>query len=147
MSTPASITPFLMFNADVGEVIAFYKSVFPDLTDEGGGTIVLGGQRVHLFNGGSHFKFSEGFSWMVPCETQREIDDLWTQLTADGGEAGRCGWLKDKFGLSWQIVPSQLQRLLGDPDPAKAKRAIDAMLSMNKLDIATLERAHAGDGA
>jgi predicted 3-demethylubiquinone-9 3-methyltransferase (glyoxalase superfamily)/predicted transcriptional regulator YdeE len=144
MSNTQRVTPFLMFNADIGEVIAFYKTVFPELIDEGGGTILLHGQRVHLFNGGPHFTFSEGFSFMVLCDTQAEIDAHWTQLTADGGEPGRCGWLKDKYGLSWQIVPSKLQRLLGDPDPAKSKRAIDAMLAMNKLDIAALEGAHAG---
>jgi predicted 3-demethylubiquinone-9 3-methyltransferase (glyoxalase superfamily) len=143
MSSTLKVTPFMMFNADIGEVIAYYKTIFPAMRVDGG-SIEIGGQRLNLFNGGPHFKFSEGISLMVDCVTQSEIDTLWAALIADGGEPGRCGWLKDKYGVSWQIVPANLGALLGDPDPVKSKRAIDAMLTMGKLDIAALERARAG---
>jgi predicted 3-demethylubiquinone-9 3-methyltransferase (glyoxalase superfamily) len=106
-------------------------------------TVVLAGQRYILFNGGPHYTLSAAFSLMIEVETQQELDAIWDALIV-GGEASRCGWLVDRFGMSWQVVPNVLPRLLGDPDPAKAKRALDAMLSMQKLDIAALQRAHAG---
>jgi predicted 3-demethylubiquinone-9 3-methyltransferase (glyoxalase superfamily) len=93
---------------------------------------------------GPHPKFNEAVSFFVGCETQQEIDDLWTKMPANGGEPGRCGWLKDKFGLSWQIVPNSLGRLLSDPDAAKSGRAMNAMMHMNKLDIRTLQDAYDG---
>ncbi|MGK3970058.1 VOC family protein [Sorangium sp. So ce1667] len=99
------------------------------------------GQRFVAMNGGPHFKFNEAISLAVTCETQAEVDELWTKLTADGGAESQCGWLKDRFGLSWQIVPSALPRLLQHPEPAKAARVMQAMMQMKKLDIARLEEA------
>ena len=101
---------------------------------------ILDGQAFTALNGGPHFTFAEGISLFVSCETQEEVDAYWEKLSEDG-EKGQCGWLKDKFGVSWQIVPSALGRLLGSKDPEQAKRAMQAMLSMSKIDIDTLERA------
>lgn len=133
--------------------MGFYRSVFPDAVVSGempgpdgtlmGATFELDGQSFVAFNGGPHFQLSPAISIYINCETQEEIDDLWAKLT-DGGSESRCGWLVDRFGLSWQIIPSVLQKLLSDPDREKAGRATNAMLSMQKLDIATLERAAAG---
>jgi predicted 3-demethylubiquinone-9 3-methyltransferase (glyoxalase superfamily) len=92
-------------------------------------------------NGGPVFKFNESVSFVMTCDTQQEIDEYWSKLTANGGQESMCGWLKDKFGLSWQIVPAELSALMRDPDPARAKRATQAMLQMRKLDIAALKRA------
>ncbi len=103
-------------------------------------TFQIDGQSFMALNGGSHFKFAEGISLFVTCETQDEVDAYWEQLS-EGGEKGQCGWLKDKFGVSWQIVPSALGRLLGSKDPEQAKRAMQALMSMTKIDIDTLERA------
>lgn len=103
----------------------------------------LDGQEFTALNGGPVFKFNEAVSFVVNCETQEEVDDLWEKLT-DGGEEVQCGWLKDKFGLSWQIVPTKLGELMGDPDPVKAQRVTQAMLQMKKLDIAGLQRAYEG---
>ena len=103
----------------------------------------LDGQELILFNGGPHFTFSEAISLFVNCETQHEIDELWEKLS-EGGETSRCGWLKDKFGVSWQIVPTALGEMLSDPDDEKSERAMDAMLGMTKLDIAGLRRAFDG---
>ncbi len=102
----------------------------------------LDGREYTAFDGGPTFSFAEGFSLMVTCETQAEIDRYWSTLTADGGEEGPCGWLKDKFGLSWQIVPSALGKMMQDKDPKKSKRVMEAMLQMKKMDIAGLERAY-----
>jgi predicted 3-demethylubiquinone-9 3-methyltransferase (glyoxalase superfamily) len=104
----------------------------------------LEGQDFMALNAGPQYKFNEAISLFVSCASQAEVDNLWAKLTADGGEAGRCGWLKDKYGLSWQIIPTALGELMGDPDPAKAKRVMEAMLQMTKIDIAALEAAHAG---
>ena len=104
----------------------------------------LNGQKFLALNGGPEFTFTEAISFQIPCADQDEVDYYWDRLTADGGQPGPCGWLKDRFGLSWQVVPTVLASLLGDPDPEKATRANRAMLSMGKLDIAELERAHAG---
>jgi predicted 3-demethylubiquinone-9 3-methyltransferase (glyoxalase superfamily) len=95
-------------------------------------------------NAGPMFKFTEAVSFFVGCETQEEIDELWAKLTADGGSPSRCGWLKDKFGLSWQIVPTALSRMLSDKDPAKSSRAMNAMLQMEKLDLKRLQQAYEG---
>jgi predicted 3-demethylubiquinone-9 3-methyltransferase (glyoxalase superfamily) len=147
----ATITPFLWFDGDLAEPIAFYRSIFGDATagepsSTSGpvysATIELCGQPLMLLNGGpAHAGFTESISLFVSVDTQMEVDDLWSQLTADGGEEGRCGWLKDRYGLSWQIVPTVLGGLLGSPDRVRAQQAIDAMLQMNRLDIAALQAA------
>ena len=100
------------------------------------------GQKFVALNGGPLFKFNESISFVINCETQEEVDYFWGKLTADGGEESACGWLKDKFGLSWQIVPTVLEQLLNDPDPKKSLRVMKAMLQMNKLDIKTLKQAY-----
>jgi predicted 3-demethylubiquinone-9 3-methyltransferase (glyoxalase superfamily) len=152
------ITPFLWFDTEGEEAARFYTSVFPNSRivevmhyGEAGprqaGTVMtvefeLDGQRFVALNGGPDFTFSEAVSFEVECETQEEVDRYWTTLS-DGGEEGPCGWLKDRFGLSWQIVPSALTRLLADPDREKAQRVMKAMLGMRKIEIAGLERAAA----
>lgn len=145
------ITTFLMFNDRAHEAAQFYTSIFKNasitsVTPGPDGTIMaanfqIDGQEFYTYNGGSHFQFSEGISLFVSCEGQEEVDYYWEKLTADGGEESQCGWLKDKFGVSWQIIPTALGRLLGDSDPAKAGRALQAMLKMQKIDIAALEQA------
>ncbi len=149
-----TITPFLWFNTDLAEPIAYYSSIFGDATspdnrhsaDDGpifSATIELCGQRLMMLNGGpSHFGFNEAVSFFVSVETQDEVDDLWNQLTSGGGEPGQCGWLKDRYGLSWQIVPTVLATLLGSSDRLRAQQAMDAMMQMSKLDIAKLEAAY-----
>jgi predicted 3-demethylubiquinone-9 3-methyltransferase (glyoxalase superfamily) len=149
-----SITPFLWFNTDLAEPIAFYSSIFPEVaspdvrpsTDDGpifSATIELCNQKLMLLNGGpAHAGFAESISLFVNVDTQGEIDDLWKRLTADGGEPGRCGWLKDRYGLSWQVVPTVIGSLLGSSDRTRAKQATDAMMQMNKLDIAALQAAY-----
>jgi predicted 3-demethylubiquinone-9 3-methyltransferase (glyoxalase superfamily) len=102
------------------------------------------GHQLSALNGGPQFKFSEAISLVVRCDSQQEIDTLWTQLSAHGGQEGRCGWVRDKYGLWWQLVPAVLLELLSDQDPAKAQRAMRAMMQMGKLDIATRRKAHAG---
>lgn len=152
------ITTFLMFESGAEEAAKLYTSIFTDskITDishMGDGpagpmtsvSFEIGDQRFAGFDGGPHFSFSEGMSIMVNCETQEEVDDYWEKLTADGGEESMCGWLKDRFGVSWQIVPTVLFDLIGDSDHEKAKRATDAMLQMKKLDISALKKAHAGE--
>ena len=150
------ITPFLWFDSQAEEAAQFYTSIFPNsrivsTTRYGEGapmpkggvmTVVfeLDGQRFIALNGGPLFKFNESVSFTVDCKTQQEVDEYWAKLTA-GGQESQCGWLKDKFGLSWQIVPTVLGELLSDPDPKKAKRAMQAMLKMKKLDVAALKRA------
>ena len=150
----AKITPFLWYDGNAEEAINFYRSIFPKSkvlnTQSGpdgkvmGITFELEGQRFIAFNGGPHLKLTPAFSLYVSCETQAEVDELWARLTEGGGAESQCGWLIDRFGLSWQIIPSALPRLLGDPDPGKAGRAMNAMLHMKKIDIAGLERAATG---
>jgi len=151
------ITTFLWFNDNAEEAMNFYTSIFKNskilsVNRYGEGdpahpgevmtaTFQLEGQEFMALNGGPHFKFAEAISLFVNCETQAEVDDLWAKLTADGGEESQCGWLKDKFGLSWQIIPSALGKALGNPDPAKAQRAMQAMLQMKKIDIQKLQDA------
>ena len=101
----------------------------------------LNGQHFQGLNGGPDFSFNEAVSFVIECEDQAEVDRMWDALTADGGEPGPCGWLKDRFGLSWQIVPRQLNELVGDPDPERARRAMEAMLKMGKIDVAELQAA------
>ncbi len=148
-----SITPFLWFDADLAEPIAFYTSIFPDAASPAAGTagdgpvytatIELCGQRLMLLNGGPALAgFTGAISLFVGVETQAEVDDLWERLTADGGEPGQCGWLKDRYGLSWQVVPNVLGSLLGSADRGRAQQATDAMLQMGKLDIAALQAAY-----
>lgn len=106
------------------------------------GTFEIEGQTFYVLNGGPHFKFTEAISLFVNCETQEEVDELWEKLIANGGAESRCGWLKDKSGLSWQIIPSALGRLMGDEDPIKAQRVMQAMLKMKKIIVKDLQEAH-----
>jgi predicted 3-demethylubiquinone-9 3-methyltransferase (glyoxalase superfamily) len=146
--TQPTITPFLWYDNNAQDAAAFYTSVFPTTKIISSSPVIteveLQGQRLLFLNGGPHFRHTEAFSLFVGCETQAEIDDYWEKLQADGGSPSQCGWLKDKFGLSWQIVPNVLGKLLGSSDRAASKRAMDAMLSMTKLDIAQLQRAYDG---
>src|SRR5258708_39720491 len=151
------ITTFLWFNNDAEEAINLYVSLFKNskvLTvsrygDAGPGpkgqvmtaTFQLDGQQFMALNGGPLFPFTEAISLFVSCQTQEEVDSLWAKLT-QGGEPGQCGWLKDKFGLSWQIVPTALVEMLGDRDAGKAKRVMEAMLKMSKIDIKVLKQAY-----
>ena len=147
-----TVTPFLWFDDQAEEAMNFYDSIFedakPGIVSRAGGRVMsasfeLDGRPYIAFNGGPLFKFTEAISLYVNCENQAEVDDLWSKLSA-GGVESRCGWLKDKFGVWWQIIPSDLPRLLGDPDPGKAKRVMDAMLKMTRIDIAGLQSAHRG---
>lgn len=153
------ITPFLWFDNNAEEAMNFYTSIFKNSRivsvsrfGEAGpgpkgtvmtGTFELEGQRFMALNGGPLFKFNESISFFVNCETQQEVDELWEKLSLDG-EKSRCGWLKDKFGVSWQIIPSVLGQLLADKDPEKSKRVMQAMLHMQKIEIAGLRRAYDG---
>lgn len=148
------IIPFLWYDGTVEEALDLYRSVFPNSkvlnTSRGpdgkmmSATFQLEGQQFIAFNGGPHLKFNPAVSMYVNCETQAEVDELWAKLS-EGGAESQCGWLQDRFGLSWQIIPSILPKLLRDPDRAKAERARNAMLQMRKIDIAALERAFAGE--
>ena len=151
------ITPFLWFNNQAEEAVNFYTSIFEDSKiislarygEAGPGkpgtlmtaTFLLAGQEFVALNGGPEFKFTEAISFYVHCESQEEVDYFWEKLTT-GGEEGPCGWLKDKFGVSWQIVPNVLAELMSDPDAAKAGRVTQAMLQMKKIDIARLKQAY-----
>jgi predicted 3-demethylubiquinone-9 3-methyltransferase (glyoxalase superfamily) len=153
------IRPFLWFNDDAEEAANFYTSIFPNskigkITRYGEGgpgpkdsamtvEFQLDGRDFIALNGGPVFKFNEAISFSVDCETQQEVDELWAKLTADGGQPSRCAWLKDKFGVSWQVVPRILPQLLQDKDPAKAKRVMQAMMQMGKIDIQRLKDAAA----
>lgn len=154
------ITTFLWFDQQAEEAMNFYVSLFKNSKvlsvsryPEGGpmpaGTLMtatfqLDGQEFTALNGGPEFKFTEAISLFVTCETQAEVDHFWDHLS-EGGEKSRCGWLKDRFGLSWQIVPTALGELMGDPNPRKAQNVMQAMLQMDKLDIAALQAAHDQD--
>jgi predicted 3-demethylubiquinone-9 3-methyltransferase (glyoxalase superfamily) len=152
------ITPCLWFDNNGEEAMKFYTSVFKDSEilevnhspaadgfPEGvvTGTFRIADQELMVLNGGPEFKFTEAISLSVDCKDQAEVDYYWERLTADGGEESMCGWLKDKFGLSWQIVPEALPRLMNDPDKAKASAVMQAMLQMRKIDVPTLEKAYA----
>lgn len=138
------ITPFLWFDGRAEEAAKFYTSIFPNSkivsVSPMSATFELAGQKFFALNGGPQFKFTEAISFFVSCETQQEIDYFWEKLSA-GGEKSRCGWLKDQFGVSWQVVPPMLGDLLNDDDDAKSQRVMQAMLQMDKLDIAALQRA------
>jgi predicted 3-demethylubiquinone-9 3-methyltransferase (glyoxalase superfamily) len=152
------ITTFLTFNDNAEEAVNLYTSIFKDskivnIAYYGEGAPVpkgkvmsinfqLNGQEFMALNGGPHFTFAEGISLFVTCETQQEVDELWEKLSA-GGKKGPCGWLKDQFGVSWQIIPNALGKLLKDKDPEKSTRVMNAMLQMSKIDIKTLEQAYA----
>jgi predicted 3-demethylubiquinone-9 3-methyltransferase (glyoxalase superfamily) len=135
------VTPFLMFDNNAEEAMKFYVSIFKNSKIIDKGTFEIDGQQFLVFNGGPYFKFSEGISLFINCDTQQEVDELWEKLSADGGKS-QCGWVKDKFGVSWQVVPSVLMKMLNDPDPVKSKRVMDAMLKMNKIIIKDLEKAY-----
>jgi predicted 3-demethylubiquinone-9 3-methyltransferase (glyoxalase superfamily) len=154
-----TITPCLWFDTESEDAATFYTSVFPNskitnVTRYGSagprpeGTVMtvefaLDGKPFVALNGGPEFSFSEAISFQVDCETQEDVDSLWTTLSG-GGEQGPCGWLKDRFGLSWQIIPTALPRLLSDPDEERAQRVMQAMLKMGRIEIAELERAAEG---
>jgi len=154
-------TTCLWFDDRAEEAAHYYVSVFKNSSvgrishyTEGAprpaGTVLTveftaNGHKFVALNGGPEFKFTEAVSFQIFCENQEEVDYYWTKLTEGGGEPGPCGWLKDKFGLSWQVIPDRLDDMISDPDPAKAERAMKAMLSMHKLDIAALEKAYAGE--
>ena len=164
--TRQKIIPCLWFDSQALEAAEFYVEVFPnsrivhvsrygeaghEVHGRPAGSVMtvlfeLDGQRFTALNGGPHFQFSEAISLQIYCATQEEIDHYWNRLT-DGGEEVQCGWLKDRYGLSWQVVPNVLQQLLDDPDAQKTARVTEAFLQMKKFDIAALKRAHAGDGA
>lgn len=160
MARPITVKPFLWLEKNVEEAAAFYVSLFPGsrvvtTTRWGSGgpapagsvqtcTVELAGLPLVLFAGGPHFRLNEAFSLSIDCETQEEVDTFWAKLIADGGAPSQCGWCKDRFGLSWQVVPAIVPRLLQDPDPGRSSRAVKAMMTMQKLDIAALERAAAG---
>jgi len=148
------ITPFLWFDGQAEEAANYYVSIFKNsrvlnISPGPNGkaftvAFELDGQEFTALNGGPEFKFTEAISFFVNCETQAEVDELWEKLTA-GGEEIQCGWLKDKYGLSWQIVPTALGELLGDPDPVKSQRVMQAMLKMKKIEIVGLQRAYEQD--
>ena len=135
------ITPFLWFDNNAEEAMKFYVSIFKNSKITSPGTFQIDGQEFMVLNGGPHFKFNEAISIFVNCETQQEVDELWEKLSA-GGAKGRCGWLKDKYGLSWQIIPAALMEMLNDPDPVKSKRVMNAMLQMDKIFIEGLKQAY-----
>ena len=147
------ITPFLWFDSQAEEAMNLYASIFKRskviAVNRAQGKVMsvkfeLEGQEFMALNGGPMFKFNEAISLFVGCETQDEIDELWAKLTADGGSPGQCGWLKDRFGLSWQIVPNALTRMLSDTDAAKSGRVMHAMLQMTRLDLKRLQEAYDG---
>jgi len=154
------ITPFLWFDSNAEEAANFYSSIFKNSKllnvarygEAGPGpkgsvmtvTFELEGQQFIALNGGPHYTFSPAISFFVNCETQAEVDELWEKLTA-GGKAVQCGWLQDKFGVSWQIIPKALMELMGDKDPVKSQRVFKAMLQMTKIDIEGLKRAYRGE--
>ncbi len=156
-----TLYPCLWFDGKAEEAAGFYTSLLPDShvdkvwrspaeTPSGPAGMVLtvdftlAGQRMQALNGGPDFRFNEAVSFVIECEDQAEVDRLWDALTADGGEPGPCGWLKDRYGLSWQIIPAGMDELFSDPDPGRAQRAMQAMLGMRKLDLAALQAAADG---
>lgn len=151
------ITPFLWFDKGMKEIVDYYAAIFPDvkvsnrdsLSDTPSGTVELStitilGQELRLMTAGPMFKFNESISFVVDCEDQTEVDHYWNALTSDGGEESNCGWCKDKYGLSWQIVPKQLGVLMSDPDREKAGHVTQAMLKMKKIVVEDLEKAYEG---
>jgi predicted 3-demethylubiquinone-9 3-methyltransferase (glyoxalase superfamily) len=161
------ITPCLWFDTQAEEAAKFYVSVFKngrigtvsrygnegqDIHGKPAGSVMavefeINGQTFVGLNGGPHFKFDEAVSFQIPCETQEDVDYFWSKLTADGGQEGPCGWVKDKFGLSWQVVPNVLKQMLMDPDVSKSDRVMKSFLQMKKFDIAELKRVYEGKAA
>jgi len=146
------ITPFLWFDNQAEEAMNYYVSIFKNSkilsVSRANGRVMsvtfeLEGQEFMGLNAGPQFKFTEAISFFVNCETQEEVDELWEKLS-QGGEKGRCGWLKDRFGLSWQIIPTALGKLLNDPDPEKSQAVVQTMLKMNKIVIEDLKKAYGG---
>ncbi len=148
------ITPFLWFDKNITEIVDYYKSIFPDMKSSYTGslsetpsgnvnmaTMEIFGQRLNLMTAGPTFKFNEAISFLITCENQEEVDYYWNSFTKEGKES-QCGWCKDRYGLSWQIVPKQLNDLLGSPDRTKAEKAIQAMLKMKKIIVSDLESAY-----
>ena len=149
----SKVTPFLMFDDQLEAAIAFYTATFPDSevrkVSRGGqdgpitsAEFVVGGQTFMGYNGGPHFKFSEGFSLFVDCEDQAEVDRYWDRLIGAGAVPSQCGWITDPFGLTWQIVPRRFMELIGDQNPRKVQGVVAAMMVMVKLDVAALEKAY-----
>ncbi len=147
------VTPFLMFNDQLEAAMEFYTATFPDShiknvarTGKDGpvasAEFVVGGQAFMGYNGGAYFSFSEGVSLYVDCKDQAEVDEYWEKLVKAGATPTACGWIKDPFGLSWQIVPRRFMELIGDPNPGKVKAVMEAMMTMVKLDVAALEKAY-----
>lgn len=148
------VTPFLMFNDQLEAAMEFYTATFPDSEVKNvarsgkdgpisSAEFIVGGQAFMAYNGGPHFSFSEGISLFVDCEDQDEVDEYWDKLVKAGATPTQCGWIKDQFGLSWQIVPKRFRELISDEDPKKVKAVVEAMMKMVKLDVATLEKAYA----
>ncbi len=158
MATPQKITPFFWFDRNAEEAANLYVTLFKDSKilavsrygDMGPGPkgtamtveFQLAGQRFLALNGGPTFKLTEAISLLVNCDSQEEIDMLWSKLTADGGQESQCGWLKDRFGLSWQIIPSEFPSMIQDKDPQRSQRVMAAMMQMKKFDIARLRAAY-----
>jgi predicted 3-demethylubiquinone-9 3-methyltransferase (glyoxalase superfamily) len=156
-----AITPFLWFDDRAEEAARFYVSIFPnsqvlgitrygDAGPGAAGTVMtvdleLDGQKFVALNGGPEFHFTEAISFLVSCETQVEVDELWERLS-EGGEQGPCGWLKDRYGVSWQVVPTLLEQYVRDPDPERSQRVMKAMMEMGKIEIEPLHRAYEGEG-
>ena len=149
----STVTPFLMFDDQLEAALTFYMNTFPDSEivrtarrgDDGpiqSAEFVVGGQRLMGYDGGPYFSFSEGVSFFVDCADQAEVDRYWDAIVRGGGTPTQCGWIKDPFGLSWQIVPRRFTELMADADPRKVKAVADAMMGMVKLDVAGLERAY-----
>ena len=144
------VTPFLWFDDQLQEALTFYTGIFPDSEvidkQEFGGQVFvarfrIAGQEIMAMNAGPGHPHTDAFSLWVDCVDQAEVDKYWDALLADGGKESMCGWLSDKFGVSWQVVPRRLSELMSDPDPARAKRAMDEMMTQVKIDVAALERA------
>jgi predicted 3-demethylubiquinone-9 3-methyltransferase (glyoxalase superfamily) len=159
--TAAGFTTCLWFDDQAEEAAHYYVSIFkdsgiqsisryPEGAPQPAGTVLTveftaNGQKFCALNGGPQFTFNEAVSLQIFCESQEEVDHYWTKLTEDGGEEGPCGWLKDRYGLSWQVIPERLPQLISGPDPERAARAMQAMMEMRKLDVAALEKAYAGE--
>lgn len=143
-----SVTPFLWLERDAAAAARRYAAIFPGSrvleSSAQSATLELAGQSIILFEGGPVYRLSAAFSLFVSCETQAEIDHYWDALLEGGGKPTRCGWLDDRFGVTWQVIPARLRSWIAGPDAAGAKRALEAMMGMQKLDIAALERAYAG---
>jgi len=154
----SKVTPFLMFDDQLEDALDLYAKILPGTKVEIHGRhgedgpvqaaeFTLGGQRFMAYNGGDHFRFTDAFSFFVDCKDQTEVDEYWDKLVAAGAKPVQCGWITDPFGVSWQIVPRRFMQLMADDDPKKVKAVVDAMMTMEKLDVAALENAfHAAHG-